>query len=802
MHRLTGTARALVVLALLTAAGNRWASGNEPQTPPNSRLTPVLDAVRRGRLGAAQEAARQAAEADPKDAVAEQVYGILLAVQGHVREAEQAFGAALQRGPNLAPTATGLEGLAQPETAFSDALYRQKIVLSLSAGAAAARNNLGAVMVIQNHAAAGQGQLDAATSLVPDWGTPWANTAVAWMERNRPKQAMKAAQKALDLGEITAKVYTILAEAAYRQGQYDEALQYLDRGAQLEPNYAYGLYIRALIYRKQLRTRDADRALFQALALSPAVAAESRYVPLRDQIRTGLGSENEDQERYLANGQPAQIPYRAFFNRDARQVEGLSNAYQRRDFGEGILGNNLLGGSGALYAGSNTESGGRPGVSADPLNTTPSATFGMNRTNLSWLQQLGLGAATRVLLHAGYGHNGVSLQPAPGTASSRVLNDEQMALEGRLEQALFHGITLKTGLSWLNNRRAGAPAPTVAPVGGAAAEARGTGSPTIGPVEPNEQILPNGASNLYNFYAFGRKRLNNRTTLAAGPVVGSRGGSTFVLPYLDARRILTGRQTLRLSVLPRVMNAAADLYPSEALAAPPQMDQVDRREEDTHIYNREPLLAGPNGRLVSMELGWSFVGKAHQTLGVTLFHRHFNDMFIIAEDPRLSANLSLAPVDRGEASGIEVNYDQPVLLGLVLHTFTRYQQTHLTDTTCPDQTSSSQLPQFPPWQAGFRLDAPDLGGWQVGVETLYIGGRDTRINVEDQSGLIVTTRQATPCDIVLPQDAAAIVNLYITGRLGNNGSMFLNVYHLIRSGSFYPGTPLHQNVVGGLEYHF
>src|SRR5207302_8930932 len=118
--------------------------------------------------------------------------------------------------------------------------------LALSAGTAPARNNLGAMQVLQNHAAAGQEQLDVAIGLAADWGTPWANSAVAWTERNRPQSAMNAGQKALDLGEITAKVYTILAEAAYRQGQYDEALQYLDRGAHLEPNYAYGLYLRSL----------------------------------------------------------------------------------------------------------------------------------------------------------------------------------------------------------------------------------------------------------------------------------------------------------------------------------------------------------------------------------------------------------------------------------------------------------------------------------------------------------------------------------------------------------------------------
>src|SRR5205807_4578682 len=129
------------------------------------------------------------------------------------------------------------------------------------------------------------------------------------------------------------------------------------------------------------------------------------------------------------------------------------------------------------------------------LTPTPNATFGMNRTNLSWLQNLALGATTRVLLHAGYGHNGSTLQQDQASPSVRTLNDEQMALEARLEQALFHGLTLKTGISLLNNRR-----------GGTAAASRATEVPSIGPVEPNEQILPGGASNLYNFYAFGRKR--------------------------------------------------------------------------------------------------------------------------------------------------------------------------------------------------------------------------------------------------------------------------------------------------------
>src|SRR5436305_1759743 len=90
------------------------------------------------------------------------------------------------------------------------------------------------------------------------------------------------------------KVYTILAEAAYRQQKYDEARDYLKNAEQVEPDYAYALYIHSLVYTRLSMPREADRAFRQALALNPNVAAESNYVKNHNEYRSAGGNQAED----------------------------------------------------------------------------------------------------------------------------------------------------------------------------------------------------------------------------------------------------------------------------------------------------------------------------------------------------------------------------------------------------------------------------------------------------------------------------------------------------------------------------
>src|SRR6266700_3599414 len=110
-----------------------------------SSMDAVRDAVARGRLTLAIRQARSLAASSPQDPLVQETLGILLLADGKIMEAGQAFAAALRIDPRRPRTPTGLEAFAPRGSALYLALLRQKVTISLSGGAAADRNNLGAV---------------------------------------------------------------------------------------------------------------------------------------------------------------------------------------------------------------------------------------------------------------------------------------------------------------------------------------------------------------------------------------------------------------------------------------------------------------------------------------------------------------------------------------------------------------------------------------------------------------------------------------------------------------------------------
>lgn len=87
--------------------------------------------------------------------------------------------------------------------------------------------------------------------------------------------AIQEAQKALALDSSNSYTYTIFATIAAMNGQYDEALAYIDQALRLPKAQTKerNIYIQSLVYMQQKRYNDALESLNQAIALAPRRAA-------------------------------------------------------------------------------------------------------------------------------------------------------------------------------------------------------------------------------------------------------------------------------------------------------------------------------------------------------------------------------------------------------------------------------------------------------------------------------------------------------------------------------------------------
>jgi len=66
-----------------------------------------------------------------------------------------------------------------------------------------------------------------------------------------------------------AEEYVSLAQEAYTDGNYNEAISYLNQSISLDPNYAYAYYCRGVVYNASGETERAIADFQKCLTLNP-----------------------------------------------------------------------------------------------------------------------------------------------------------------------------------------------------------------------------------------------------------------------------------------------------------------------------------------------------------------------------------------------------------------------------------------------------------------------------------------------------------------------------------------------------
>lgn len=746
-------------------------------------LTTISQAATRGDLSGARSLARQLISKSPNAPVAHQVLGILLVADGQIRAAADQFRLACEQGPQLKPTATGLEPLDRRGTILHEALNRQKAQFALEAGIAAARNNLGAAKILLNKADDGLNDLDAATVGRPDWSVPWVNGALAWSVKHKPLKAKVSGRKAIDLGDQTARIYTILAEAEMQLHRTDQAQTYLRRAELQDPDYPYALYLRSILNQAANNPRNSERDYIRALALAPVVAAEGRYIELFDRFSVGGGNESEDHQSLKLNGQPASWTYMLNFARDRQQVDGRANAYQRRDTTDLTLGRTSTTDSTTLSADFIGMGGGLPGSDSGSVSSgfapTPGSTLQYNRSDINLTERWNTDQRTRLMLHTTYQHKGIE-NSLPATLQKLSSREEQMGAEGTVDRVVGRKTTLRAGLSWLQNKLQNEER-SLSPSGKATFLVQS-------PIQPNGQVLPVGTYANLQAFLLAEHQFSDRTTGAIGGEYGSVSGRAFAMPYADLKVRLTSQQSLHFSVYPSLFGAGQDLMPIPQ-AVPIVTNPISRQDAIAPEANQSPLLPGATGRALNYEASWTTSSRSGAEITATLFHRRIDNYLAINADPRLSSTIPLFPISHGEASGLQAQIVCPLPAGFAISAASQYQNTR-----AKNSNGFTGIDNAPQWQNRLSLSWAERTGWSLAVDTYHVGARTIRtLGKLDSNGIDGSCVRTAP--------DASTINLHISYRLSDRSTLFLNAYQLTGS-SFYPGFPAGRSIVAGYTSSF
>jgi predicted O-linked N-acetylglucosamine transferase (SPINDLY family) len=230
---------------------------------PRALLSQAIAFHQTGRLIDAERLYLQLMAADPREATAPHMLGVVRAQQGRNSEALELMDTALNLRPNT------------PE------------ILS----------NLGNVLKAEGRLAEALGRYDQALAAKPDYVAAWNKRALVLLDQGRVDEALESAAKALALQPNHPEALNTRGMLLAGLGRQDEALSSYDRALALVPDFPDILNNRALTLKTLRRHDQALASAERALAVQPdfAEAWNNRGIILFELKRLGDALASYDQ---------------------------------------------------------------------------------------------------------------------------------------------------------------------------------------------------------------------------------------------------------------------------------------------------------------------------------------------------------------------------------------------------------------------------------------------------------------------------------------------------------------------------
>ena len=221
-----------------------------------------------GRPDEAEQAYRQALDADPKKAEAWSNLGVLLNQQGRPDEAEQAYRQALDADPKDASTWYNLGVLLDDQGRLEEAEQAYRQALDADPKKAEAWSNLGVLLNQQGRLDEAEQAYRQALDADPKKAEAWYNLGVLLDDQGRLEEAEKAYHRAVDADPKKAEAWYNLGVLYFISNRLKDAQNALEQAVELEPEKANFHASLGAIYKKLNRNDEAKRELSEAQRLS------------------------------------------------------------------------------------------------------------------------------------------------------------------------------------------------------------------------------------------------------------------------------------------------------------------------------------------------------------------------------------------------------------------------------------------------------------------------------------------------------------------------------------------------------
>lgn len=237
---------------------------------PSTSLTLGLHYHRAGRLAEAEELYREVLAAEPENADALHLFGVLAHQVGQHGIAVEAISLAIGFAPERADFHSNLGDVFRTLQLYPEAFETLSRAIALDAKAAAAHNNLGLVLQALGRTDEAAESYRRALELEPHFPEAHNNLGNAWKELRLPDRAEASYRKALALRPGYPEALHNLGNLLKEIGRRDEAAAAFEAALAQRPDYPparFGLTMAQLpvIYRSEAEIAERRDAYHQAL---------------------------------------------------------------------------------------------------------------------------------------------------------------------------------------------------------------------------------------------------------------------------------------------------------------------------------------------------------------------------------------------------------------------------------------------------------------------------------------------------------------------------------------------------------
>jgi predicted O-linked N-acetylglucosamine transferase (SPINDLY family) len=248
--------------------------------PSSFQIWNLLAAGQRalGRLSAAKDSFRTAADLNPNFADAHYNLGIVLHDQGKFAEAISAYQRACDLSPNNATLHFNMGNTFLQQREFGKAISAYQQTLSIDQGYGEAYNNMASALIQQGNIAGAMSTYQRAIAFKPGYIDAYRNYAILLNGAGRIDEAVSVLQSALQNTPIDARIHKTLGHLLRGQRKFGGAVSAYRRAIELNPADFESHMAIGLTFSDQKETKEAIKAYRNAISIRPDFADAHNYL--------------------------------------------------------------------------------------------------------------------------------------------------------------------------------------------------------------------------------------------------------------------------------------------------------------------------------------------------------------------------------------------------------------------------------------------------------------------------------------------------------------------------------------------